>query len=435
MRKFLFLLILILLLIFFLPWILSSPFGKFLVEKEFSKKSGFTVSITKVSWSWLGPQAFEGVAFQNEAITGTVNEVKLTLPLWKIEEWRKEILIKGGTLFFSKENLHFTEIEGTVAENNIDLSGKGSHGGNLLIRGTIASQSNFDVELHLKDFPSIAIDELLHAEGLFSTFLSPLFNCDAHLSPTSIAGTLNSKTANVALDGSLHEGFFFLSRPFTLSLMITPEIAKELQKRFALDLLQAQNPFRLQIDPAGAKIPISPFSLKNLQIGHGTLDLGKFIMDKALSFPPLFSLPSPLSVWLTQIFFSINQETIQLDRVDGLLGGKVHLCSWGQIQLLTSALHLTLGFPADTLEKLLKVSSLPPTYVLQIPVTGTLQDPQLATSIAASKMGALVAIQHGEQAGGLFGKKGRMIGKVIQQATPFPQDPPAPPPHLPFPWE
>lgn len=102
MKKFLFLVLLVLLFILFLPWILSSPFGKIWVEREFSKKSGFSVSIEKISWSWFGPQEFEGIAFQKDSISGTIQEMKWDLPLWKIKDWKKEIDLRGGTLFFAK---------------------------------------------------------------------------------------------------------------------------------------------------------------------------------------------------------------------------------------------------------------------------------------------------------------------------------------------
>lgn len=52
----------------------------------------------------------------------------------------------------------------------------------------------------------------------------------------------------------------------------------------------------------------------------------------------------------------------------------VHLIMWGQVDLVSNALDMTLGVPATAL-KAAGVQDLPADYVLPVPVKGTSQAP------------------------------------------------------------
>jgi len=82
MRKWIILLIIILLIVIFLPQIASTPLAKPLFTKALQKKTGAKISIEKLRFSWLGPQEFEGVRFEKEAVTGTLETFSIAAPFW-----------------------------------------------------------------------------------------------------------------------------------------------------------------------------------------------------------------------------------------------------------------------------------------------------------------------------------------------------------------
>ncbi|MDE3055996.1 MAG: hypothetical protein KGI80_04835 [Verrucomicrobiota bacterium] len=414
----------------FLPQVLSLPFAKKFLEEEISKRASLSLSIEKLRCSWFGPQELSGVWVRQEKISAHLEKIQIALPLWSIKEWQEALSFQGGSL----PDLQLTKIEGSLKGKSVDLSGESEKGGMFTLSGLFSSSSDFSLNLHCSAFPSALVDSLLHAKGWFSAFVGPLFAAESHCTADHIEGSLRSSALQLAVEGELQKKSLHFTKPFQLLLRPTSQLLELFREHFSLPLLGVDYSISLRIDSQGSHIPVSPFSLKEIRLPHSILDLGRFSLDLPLSFPPLVSLPAPLSVWLTPLFFSMADGKVALERVDALLGNAFHLCAWGDLNLHSSALHGTLGIPADTLESRLKISSLSPTYVLQIPVTGTFEHPEIAKSTAAAKIGALLAIQHGESVAPLFGKKGAIVGKILKNAAP-PQEPEAPSPHRPFPWE
>ncbi len=247
----------------------------------------------------------------------------------------------------------------------------------------------------------------------------------------------SSLNANLSLQGTFAQDALLLKEPLTASLNFSPELAEALDRR----IVGAKNPITLQIETAGASIPLRPFALERLEIGRATLDLGNLTSTQ---IPPLVALLALLkrgsmasstgSIWFTPVVFSIDKGLVNIGRIDALVAGAVHLCAWGQIEIPSGSLNMRVGIPADTLQETLGINNLPRNYVLQIPVRGTIEKPEYDTTSATAKIAAMVAgqqiqTQASKKAGGL------LKGLFNQFSVPAKEDENTPPPNRPFPWE
>lgn len=170
------------------------------------------------------------------------------------------------------------------------------------------------------------------------------------------------------------------------------------------------------------------FSIKHLKISSATVDLGKAMFPNGNTLAVLLAiLNAPLTharqveVWFAPVDVRLEQGILTVGRLDALLASTIHLCTWGQINLITDQLDMTLGIPASTLQRAFGISQLPSDYVLKLPVRGTLQSPEIEKGAAAAKIGALVAAP--KQAAPLID----LFSKKLKTDVP--------PPKRPYPWE
>ena len=133
----------------------------------------------------------------------------------------------------------------------------------------------------------------------------------------------------------------------------------------------------------------------------------------------------------------VKKGIVDVERADILLAETFDIALWGTINPIKNNVDMTLGLTADCLSKAFAITNIPPDYVLQIPMTGTLSDVKINTGKATAKVAALLAWQQAETAGALAGgSTGALFGHLIGKLGALPlNDKNTPPAKRPFPWE
>ena len=441
MRKTLIIIPLIAILLVFIPQILSSPFGKPIFERALGKKYQAKVTIGSVHLSWLGPQIFNRIELSRPDTMGSIESIESAVPLWSISAFGNAFTLKNGVFSFPKYgNLSINQVDAKIKSHDIQAHGIASQGGHFDIKGKFYSKTDFDIVAQFNGMPSAPFDQLLKMKGLLSGSLGPSFDLAAtavyNLGKGHIDADLSSPNAKASLHGQIAQDILLLKQPFTATLNFSPELSKATGGK----ILEAKNPIALRIETGGTSIPLKPFALEGMEIGQATLNLGQLVCTELHPLISLFAMlnrapiaSSTAVVWFAPIEISADKGNFQVSRVDALIGGSVHLCAWGKVQMPEGKLKMKLGIPADTLEQTLGIKSLSRNYVLQIPIKGTIQDPQFETGPAAAKITALVA---GKQISNQLSKKNGILGGIFNQIAPqIGDEENAPPPKRPFPWE
>jgi hypothetical protein len=133
-----------------------------------------------------------------------------------------------------------------------------------------------------------------------------------------------------------------------------------------------------------------------------------------------------IEIWCSPLEIQIRNGILYISRMDMLIDNSIHICTWGQIDLIKDKVKMTLGITAQALNYSFGVTNLPKNYVLQVPVRGSLTDIKIDTSKAAYKIAALKAVRIQDN---IFSQ----IIDLLKQKYDDQSDVPAP--RRPFPWE
>jgi len=392
-----------------LPYLFAIEPFKQIVTSALERKIGGKVTVDTVRFSWFGPQQIKGVHLATPLINGLIEEMQSNVPFWKIKSFAKNLVQLKGS--------------GTTNRDK----------GKFAIDAT-RNQSVTNLKLSATQMPTPLIVQLFNIDPLLKTFIGPYFDANGSASIQDESGNFNLYVSSPNTKGSIQASFtpeaITLKAPFTLSCSLTPELTSRLTKGSLF--IQSKTPTYLRIEPNGFSLP-RPFSLTNLQIPKANLDLGQFTLLHA-NLAPLASLlkadrltASQIEMWLTNEDWSLQNGQLRLDRVDALLANSVHLCAWGNVNILQDQVDLIFGIPADTLAKSLHIQNVSSSYVLQIPVTGPIQNLNIDAGGATAKIALLIAGKKVQERGGILGGVASVITKASEEK--------APPPKRPFPWE
>jgi hypothetical protein len=396
-----------------MPYLLSVQPFKQIVVRKFERRLGKTVKIDHVRLSWLGPQKVEGVHFSNPQIDGTIEKISAKIPFWSLGSFEANIEeISGwGTTHVSGQKGRFTAEAHRLPSKEIAF------------------------QFSAEEMPTATVFQLLKkTNSPIQLLIGPSFNAKGTGSIQETTGKLDLDLTSPQLQTQIRAFFtpdaIGLREPVTVACYLTPEFTQAITDG-ALSI-QSKTPARLQIETECCVIP-RPFSLAKLRIRQATLDLGQIILQHA-NLAPLATLlkadsltASQIDMWLTSVDWSLQDFIFSMGRIDALLADSVHLSAWGKANLQRQTLDMIFGIPADTLSKTLRMKSLPSNFVLQIPVTGSMRQPNIDTASAGAKMAVLIAGNRAESQGGIFGGIAGIISKMSQEKSP--------PPKRPFPWE
>lgn len=426
---------------FFFPKIASVGFGKKIVIKAFERRFHGTLQIDSLSLSWLGPQKIRGVKFSRQDLQGSLEELETPARLWSISsQFNGPFFIHGGSVSFLDSN-RIEQINGQILNHDFILSGitrQKNQNGSISAQGKIFSQNQFDVTLNATNFPTAVLDSLLETKGAVIDLLGASFNLNGTIAnPGKVDLNLISENGKANLKGILEADTLTLTDSLNASFLLSEGVSKKWMQDanpLFVTSISSKNPILLRIFPQGFVCPLFPFSLAKLTIGQAILDLGqtKCRIGKSLaSILSLLNAPTSsreINAWFTPLTFQLKGGWLRAGRMDALLADSIHICTWGDIDLLKSQLHMFLGLPADTLRQAFGIKNLSDTFVLKVPISGTTQDPDIEKGAAAAKIAAMVAGQK-------IPKKGEVFGGLVNQFIQIQEEKGIPPPNRPFPWE
>jgi hypothetical protein len=443
MRKILFITLGILaLLVVFFPWLASTPFGLPIFTGILSVKFQAEVSIEKMQLSWFGPQSIEGVTLRKPDLVAFITHVKSDVPFWRLSDFGSSFTLDNGNFsFLNYEDSQITNIQAKIEGKKFEAKGSTPMGGLLAMHGTIISNRNFDLLVSIKEIPTIALDKWLKFNGALYQILGSTLNLNGSISLQSRIGKLSfdfsSPQGSGILNGNINDDTLTLKEPIKASLRLSQGLNDLLvhQNQELLRKINAKNPMMLVISPVGFSCPINPFRFDKIQIQEGTLNLNQVQIEGGDSFQSLVTLfnhkafEKTTDIWFTPAMFSLQNGLLKLSRVDALISKSIHLCTWGDIDIRNDDLQMTLGLPADTLQESFNIHNLSRTYVLKIPIRGSIQNPQFETKGAIAKIAIMSTSKH------IPSKGGKVFGGIVNAITQAQDDGDAPPPNRPFPWE
>lgn len=270
--------------------------------------------------------------------------------------------------------------------------------------------------------------------------LGPSVNANIHIATREMEGPIalsaSGENGSLYLHGKLSQGVLTLIEPLEGSLKITPQLEQLILREilpFATAIVQADEPVQYVIDPAGFSAPIKDFAFESVAIGQGVLNLHKMTFNRASQMGKiggLLRLNSPqFEVWFTPLYFNVHHGLISSSRVDMLIANAYPVAAWGDVNLLSNSLNMSIGLSGTAISKAFAVKGLPKEYMLSIPLHGSISNPQLDTSKMAARISALVAKTRG-------GTQGAIIGTFLEAASgAFTSDKVPPPTTNPLPWD
>lgn len=249
--------------------------------------------------------------------------------------------------------------------------------------------------------------------------------------------SVNGTNGSFELFGSLKNGNILLTQPLQFQVKATPEFGKailhDVLPLFS-EVVSADHPLQITIDPQGFVFPLYPFYLRNFQIKKGTMTLGKITFKNSGTtklLQNLFKMDAiqDISIWFTPLYFSVQKGNLKLERVDMQIGDEHPIAIWGDVNFIQDRVDLTLGLTAPALLKAFEIADLPQDYILQIPVTGTIDNASVDITKATGKITALIAKNQKNA-------QGKIVGTFLDILSGKLKERPVPPPTTnPLPWE
>ena len=385
---------------------------KRIVERTVEKKIGGTTTIDAVHFSWYGPQRLQGVHITTPQIDGVIKEISSTVPFWSINSFTTGIELVNGS--------GTTHVDG--------------QNGQFSFEATKLNPDEITLHFTTSNMPTATTLQFLNADSSLLSLIGPSFNATGSASMQNDAGSLNLDLASATTKASIKASFtpeeITLQEPLTLACYLTPEFTQKLTQGALL--IQSKNPARLRVESEGFSCS-RPFSLDKLRIAKANVDFGRVTLEHA-NLTTLATLlksdsltANQIDTWLTDVDWSLQEGRFEMGRIDALLEDSIHLCAWGKANLVRDQLNMIFGIPSDTLTKALRIKNLTSTYVLQIPVSGSLRNPNFDAGSATAKIALLYAGNQVQKQGGVLGGVATAIGRASEEKAPVPKRP--------FPWE
>lgn len=251
--------------------------------------------------------------------------------------------------------------------------------------------------------------------------------------------SIKSQHINLSLDGRIVRGALLLNRQLEGQIQITEQLSRNVLRKISPilgSLVSAENPVAFWVEAEGFHLPLQPFSLQRSSAPLATIALGNLQFRNSGSLGKALSALKPgrdalVSMEFTPLYLHLNNGIVHIERVDMLLQNQTPLAAWGYLDLNTQMIDMNVGLSGYAIAHAFDVQIGDPNAYIAIPLTGTLQDPQLNRAAATSQITSLVAKTQG-------GAPGKILGAVINIASSKSSSPVAsvpPPTTSPLPWE
>ncbi len=436
----------------FLPQLLSTPPGTFAARKILQLKTKANVQLDSLSLSWLGPQQVKGAHVSSRYMDASCKEFTAYMPLWRALHPKGLFTVSEG-LFRVKsssgEEAILEAVDAKIDGSQFAASGstrQNGQSGSFAVHGEIEKfPTEFTLQGQMSSIPTLLLDQLTTSRYNLKEILGDFFSSDGSMQAKSgttlIDINLSSSNGLLQIAAELDGKRLRLQKPLTASYILTPALSELLIKDINplfLTAATSKSPVKLRISSELFEMSYDPFEIKNLRIESATLDMGRVSIRKGPSLESLLKLlqsrkmrgQEEVDAWFTPVSFQIQNGVLQTGRLDALLSGSIHICSWGKINLVSERLHMYLGLPADTLSHSFQITGLPSDYVLKIPFRGTISNPELETRAAAAQIASMAVAEQIP-----IPKVGKLFKTITKTASQIKNDKDVPPARRPFPWE
>ena len=330
------------------------------------------------------------------------------------------------------------------------IAAKGSCDGLWNGQGLTLSETRLISTVDVDRFPVRVLDIVAPGKGaLFEEAIGKTIRLTGSITVDKLkSGTatfdLSAKNCSAHFDGTIQNGVLTLKEAANASLALTKDTGSALLKDVSPLLataVRSEKPIRITVDPKGTSIPLSPFSLTKVEIPKITADVGKIIVKNGGALKAILAIlgmgnaanGDDLDVWLTPLYLTFHGGTLTCQRADALVADKLHMITWGDIDLGRDRINMVVAIPEESLTRLrLKIITPTPERGLQIPITGSPSHPDIDTKRATARLAGAGIMNN------IPDRRLQVLGGLIQAAATAAGDPdqPIPPPTTsPLPWE
>jgi len=273
------------------------------------------------------------------------------------------------------------------------------------LREAVTGHGNVDLDR----VPAWLLDRLFVLDEYARTVLGPTATAKANWNIQRGSGPLHVRVdaprAKASVDARLTPAGVRLDQDLTADLTLTQELGALVLPRlgpFFRGLESAEHPVRVRIPPEGFLLPLARFDIRKVKVPAVTLDIGRAVFNNAWLTDVLQLVTKAraegglTSAWFTPLDLELTNGVIRYrHRVDLLTQEKMHLASWGEVDLGQNRLDLTLAFMPDALRHHLHVRRARDSDALRIPIRGTIDQPKL---VLGNTLADLARIQLREKA-------------------------------------
>lgn len=316
------------------------------------------------------------------------------------------------------------------------------------------STLSIDIKLHrfpgkfLCDIACINKDISNKVEALLGEEVDAEVRTKLHHLSGPLYVTSKGSNGSLILDAQFKRGILTLNKTFEAEFIVTPQLGQSVLQDLIPILggaISSDKPIRAMIDSHGfsapllnymvhLSIPLANFDITLLQIGRATLDLGKIQFRKESQLGSIVSILKPtigdqLSVWFTPMYYKYQKGIANIARMDMLVMDKYPFAIWGKVDMITDKVDLTVGVSGKALSQAFDLKGLDDSYMMQIPLKGTTNNPTLDKAKATARIAALLAQLQGTSQGKVIGTFLDIAGGSLKEA------PPPIPTTSPLPWE
>ncbi|MHC4817739.1 MAG: hypothetical protein ACYTF8_06765, partial [Planctomycetota bacterium] len=244
------------------------------------------------------------------------------------------------------------------------------------------------------------LDRLFVLDEYARTVLGPTATATANWQVKRGNGPLQVRVdaprAKASVDARLTPAGLRLDKDLTADLTLTQELGALVLPKlgpFFRGLESAEHPVHVRIPPEGFLLPLEQFDIRKVKVSTATLDIGRAVFNNAwltdvLQMVKKARAPGGLtSAWFTPLDLELTNGVIRYrKRVDLLTQEKMHLASWGEVDIGNNRLDLTFAFMPEALRHHLHVSRARDSDALRIPVRGTIDQPELKLGNTAADL-------------------------------------------------
>lgn len=376
---------------------------------------------------------------------------KMTIELAKLHMSSKELTLNVVMEPLVAKNsqtgqlIHFPQMNGqlnSTSGSNFTLQ---MHAGNSDLQVTGKGAGNIQVHATLNHFFYGIFSDLLtgnpqireRAEATLGNDLSGDITAALASGNGYVNGEVKGDHGSIDLSAAITDGFLTLRTPFVLQTKMSPPLAQNILGAllpFLSSGLESDQMVVLRIEPEQFYAPISGANLTNIQVGQGSLQLGRMLFKNDGAIESMLSILKPaaagqISVWFTPAYFSIHKGVLALQRLDMLALQAYHLAVWGNVDFTKETVDMKLGLGATALNKAFNMPNpLSHDEMVAFPLRGPFGNASVDKGRALTQITGLIAKLQGTP-------QGFLIGTFIQAAGKIGEDPIPPPTTSPFPWE